>query len=65
MLLYLRLLIDTHRRSGTHRRNLLWENLALRQQLAVSQRQTPRPPLRQRGNHVPHIWATDHIDGPC
>ena len=48
MLLYLRLLTDTLRRSGTRPRALLWENLALRQQLAVYQRQTRRPPLRQR-----------------
>ncbi len=48
MLLYLRLLMGTLRRSGTRRRDLLWENLALRQQLAVYQRQTHRPPLRQR-----------------
>ena len=47
MLLYLRLLTDTLRRSGTRRRDLLWENLALRQQLAVYQRQTYRPALRQ------------------
>ena len=38
MLLYLRLLTDTLRRSATRRRDLLWENLALRQQLAVYQR---------------------------
>ncbi len=31
MLLCLRLLTDTLRRSGTRRRDLLWENLALRQ----------------------------------
>ena len=48
MLLYLRLLTATLRRSGTRRRDLLWENLALRQQLAVYQRQTHRPRLRQR-----------------
>ncbi len=48
MLLYLRLLTETLRRSGTRRRDLLWENLALRQQLAVYQRQTHRVPLRQR-----------------
>ena len=48
MLLDLRLLTDTLRRSGTRRRDLLWENLALRQQLAVYQRQTHPPPLRQR-----------------
>ena len=38
MLLYLRLLTDTLRRTGTRRRDLLWENLVLRQQLAVYQR---------------------------
>ena len=48
MLLYLLLLTETLRRSGTRRRELLWENLALRQQLAVYQRQTHRPSLRQR-----------------
>ncbi len=48
MLLYLRLLTDTLRRDAPRRRDLLWENLALRQQLAVYQRQTHRPPLRQR-----------------
>ncbi len=48
MLLYLRLLTDTLRRSGTCRRDLLRENLALRQQLAVYQRQTHRPLQRQR-----------------
>jgi putative transposase len=48
MLLYFRLVIDTLRRAGTPRRDLLWENLALRQQLAVYQRQTRRPRLRQR-----------------
>ena len=47
-LLYLRLLTDTLRRTGTRRRDLLWENLALRQQLAIYQRQTHRPPVRQR-----------------
>ena len=31
------------RRAGIPRRDLLWENLALRQQLAVYQRQTARP----------------------
>jgi hypothetical protein len=47
MLLDLRLLVETLRRSGTRRRDLVWENLALRQQLAVYQRQMHRPPLRQ------------------
>ena len=45
-MLYLRLLAHTFRRSGSRRRELLWENLALRQQLAVYERQTHRPPLR-------------------
>jgi hypothetical protein len=45
MLIYLRLFTATHRRSGMRRRDLLWENLALRQQLAVYQRQTHRPSL--------------------
>jgi hypothetical protein len=48
MLFYFRLLTHTLRRSGSRRRDLLWENLALRQQLAVYQRQTHQPPLRQR-----------------
>ena len=55
MLLYLRLLTDTLRRSGTRRRDLLWENLALRQQLAVYQRQTYRPALRQ-GDRLFWSW---------
>ena len=48
MLLYLRLVLSTFRRVGASRRDLLWENLALRQQLAVYQRQTHRPRLQQR-----------------
>ena len=48
MLLYLRLVLSTIRRVGASRRDLLWENLALRQQLAVYQRQTHRPRLQQR-----------------
>ena len=48
MLLYFLLLLTTLCRSGTRRRDLLWENLALRQQHAVDQRQTHRPPLRLR-----------------
>ena len=48
MLIYLHLVINTLRRAGTGRLDLLWENLALRQQLAVYRRQTHRPPLRQR-----------------
>lgn len=48
MLLYLRLVFATCQRAGAPRRDLLWENLALRQQLAVYQRQTHRPPVRQR-----------------
>ncbi len=48
MSLYLRLVFATLRRAGAPRRDLLWENLALRQQLAVFQRQTHRPGLQQR-----------------
>ena len=48
MLLYLDLVVGTLRRAGRPRRDLLWENLALRQQLAVYQRQAHRPRLRQR-----------------
>ena len=47
MLLYLCLVISTLRRAGTGRLDLLWENLALRQHLAVYQRQTHRPRLCQ------------------
>jgi hypothetical protein len=35
MLLYFRLVLSTFRKTGSPRRDLLWENLALRQQLAV------------------------------
>ena len=43
MVLYLHLLLATLHRDGAPRRDLIWENLALRQQLAVYQRQTRRP----------------------
>ena len=45
---YLRLVVGTLRRAGTRRRHLLWENLPFRQQLALYQRHTHRPRLRQR-----------------
>ena len=54
MLFYLRLVVSTLRRAGASRRDLLWENLALRQQLAVYQRQTHRPRLRQ---HDRLFWS--------
>ena len=47
MRLYLRLVIGTLPRAGTARRDLLWGNLALGQKLAVCERQTSRPCLRQ------------------
>ena len=47
-LFYLHLVVGRLRRAGIPRRDLLWENLALRQQLAVYQRQTARPRLHQR-----------------
>lgn len=43
MLLYLRLVLSTVRKAGSPRRDLLWENLALRQQLAVYRRPDPPP----------------------
>lgn len=46
MLLYLRLLIATVPRMFVARRDLLIENLVLRQQLAVYARRRQRPPLR-------------------
>ena len=46
MLLYLRLLIATVPRVFVARRDLLIENLVLRQQLAVYARRRQRPPLR-------------------
>ncbi|HJN91434.1 MAG TPA: integrase core domain-containing protein [Dehalococcoidia bacterium] len=48
MPLYLGLVFSTVRKTGSPRRDPLWENLALRQQLAVYRRQTYRPRLRQR-----------------
>jgi hypothetical protein len=47
MLLYLCLVLSTVRKTGSPRRDLLGENLALRQQLAVDRRQTHRPRRRQ------------------
>ncbi len=46
MRLYVRLLIGVLRRSMRLRRDLLMENLVLRQQLAVYARQPKRPRLR-------------------
>ncbi len=45
---YLRLVLSTVRKTGSPRRDLLWENLALRQQLAVYRRETHRPRPQQR-----------------
>jgi hypothetical protein len=54
MLLYVRLMLGVLRRSRSQRRELLLENLVLRQQLAVFERRRRRPALR---NEDRVFWA--------
>jgi transposase InsO family protein len=60
-MLYLTLLVGSIRRALRSRSELILENLALRQQLAVYQRRVVRPPLRDRDRRfwslLAHMWA--------
>jgi putative transposase len=59
MLRALRILVSTVRAATRSRADLLLEIVALRQQLEIFRRQTPRPKLR-RGDRVFWIWLRRH-----